>query len=95
MSQIHHSIVAIALAVVSLAGCAHDTRATGGANPIYVADTKAAMRDLWTGHIFWIRNVVSDNAVHNAAARDAAEQEVVVNAKKIANTITPFYGEES
>lgn len=95
MSQIHHSIAALALAVVGLAGCAHDTRAVGEANPVHVADTKAAMRDLWTGHIFWIRNVVSDNAVHNAAARDAAEQEVVVNAKKIANTITPYYGEQA
>ena len=95
MSQIHHSIVAIALAVVGLAGCVHDTRAVGEANPVHVADTKEAMRDLWTGHIFWIRNVVSDNAVHNAAARDAAEQEVVANARSIANSITPFYGEKA
>jgi len=95
MSQVHHSIVAIALAVVGLAGCTHDTRAVAEADPVHVADTKAAMRDLWTGHIFWIRNVVSDNAVHNAAARDAAEQEVVVNAKKIASTIAPFYGEKA
>ncbi|HEU4501561.1 MAG TPA: hypothetical protein VFR82_07910 [Nitrospira sp.] len=95
MSLIHHSIAALALAVVGLAGCAHDTRAVGEANPVHVADTKAAMRDLWTGHIFWIRNVVSDNAVHNAAARDAAEQEVVANARSIANSITPFYGEKA
>ena len=95
MSQIRHSIAALALAVVGLAGCAHDTRVVGEANPVHVADTKAAMRDLWTGHIFWIRNVVWYNAAHNAAARDAAEQEVVVNAKKIANTITPFYGEQA
>jgi hypothetical protein len=95
MRQIHHSIAAIALAVVGLVGCAHDTRAVEKANPVHVADIKAAMRDLWTGHIFWIRNVVWDNAAHNAAARDAAEQEVVVNAKNIANTITPFYGEQA
>ena len=53
------------------------------------------MRDLWAGHIFWIRNVVLDNAVNNAAARDAADQEVVANAKEIAQTITPFYGEKA
>ena len=51
------------------------------------------MRDLWGGHIFWIRNVVLDNATDNPAARDAAEKEVVANAKQIADTITPFYGE--
>ena len=95
MRQIHHSIAVLALVGVGLAGCAHDTRAVEKANPVHVADTKAAMRDLWTGHIFWIRNVVWDNAAHNSAARDAAEQEVVVNAKNIAHTITPFYGEQA
>jgi hypothetical protein len=53
------------------------------------------MRDLWTEHIFWIRNVVLDNAANIAAARDAAEQEVVANAKEIAQTIAPFYGERA
>jgi len=51
------------------------------------------LRDLWGGHIFWIRNVVLENATNNPAARDAAEKEVVANAKQIADTITPFYGE--
>jgi hypothetical protein len=95
MSHIHQTIVAIALAVVVLAGCAHDIRAVGHANPVHVADTKEAMRDLWTGHIFWIRNVVLDNAVNNPVAREAAEQQVVINAKKIASTLTPFYGEKA
>ncbi|MGH7205675.1 MAG: hypothetical protein ACREI2_05650 [Nitrospiraceae bacterium] len=58
-----------------------------------IAQTKEALRDLWVGHIFWIRNVVLDNATNNPAARDAAEKEVVANAKQIASTITPFYGE--
>jgi hypothetical protein len=95
MRQIHHSIAAIMLAVVGLAGCAYDTRAVGDASPVSIADTKAAMRDLWTGHIFWIRNVVFDNGVNNTAARNAAEQEVVSNAKNIANSIAPFYGEKA
>ena len=95
MGQIRHFIAASVLAVVSLTGCSHDILSIENADPVRLAETKAAMRDLWTGHIFWIRNVVSDNAVHNAAARDAAEQEVVVNAKKIANSITPFYGEKA
>ena len=62
-------------------------------NPARVADTKAALHDLWAGHIFWIRNVVLDNATNNPDAWDAAEKEVVANAKQIADTITPFYGE--
>lgn len=96
MRQIRQSVAVLVLAVVGLVGCAHESRTTqavGDANPARVADTKAALRDLWAGHIFWIRNVVSDNATNNPTARDTAEKEVVANAKQIANTITPFYGE--
>lgn len=93
MSQIRQSMAVLVLALVGLVGCAHEPRAVGDANPASVADTKAALRDLWAGHIFWIRNVVLDNATNNPAARDVAEKEVVANAKQIASTITPFYGE--
>ena len=93
MRQIRQSMAMLVLAVVGLVGCAHEPRAVEDANPARVADTKAALRDLWAGHIFWIRNVVLDNATNNPAARDAAEKEVVANAKQIADTITPFYGE--
>ena len=93
MNQVRQSIAVLVLAVVGLVGCAHESRAVGDANPARVADTKAALRDLWAGHIFWIRNVVFDNATNNPAARDSAEKEVVANAKQIASTITPFYGE--
>ena len=93
MRQIRQSMAMLVLAVVGLVGCAHEPRAIEDANPARVADTKAALRDLWAGHVFWIRNVVLDNATNNPAARDAAEKEVVANAKQIADTITPFYGE--
>jgi hypothetical protein len=93
MRQILQSMAVLVLAVVGLVGCAHEPRAVEDANPARVADTKAVLRDLWAGHIFWIRNVVLDNATNNPSARDAAEKEVVANAKQIAGTITPFYGE--
>jgi hypothetical protein len=93
MNQVRQSIAVLALMVVGLVGCVHESRALEDANPPRVADTRAALRDLWVGHIFWIRNVVFDNATNNPAARDSAEHEVVTNAKQIASTITPFYGE--
>jgi hypothetical protein len=96
MNQLRQSVGVLVLAVVGLVGCAHETQtvqAVGHANPARVADTKTALRDLWAGHIFWIRNVVSVNATNNPAARDSAEKEVVANAKQIASTIAPFYGE--
>jgi hypothetical protein len=66
MSQIRQSIAALSFAVVALVGCAHESQTVGHANPTRVADTKATLRDLWSGHIFWIRNVVlDDGGLHN------------------------------
>ena len=57
-----------------------------------VSETAAAQRDLWVGHIFWVRNVVTDTLAGNKQAAAAAEKEVVANAKAIAASIEPFYG---
>ncbi len=57
-----------------------------------VTETSAAMRDLWVGHIFWVRNVVVDTFAGNKKAAAAAEKEVVANAKQIAAAIEPYYG---
>jgi hypothetical protein len=57
-----------------------------------VADAAAAQRDLWVGHIFWVRNVVTDTLAGNKQAAAASEKEVVANAKAIAASIEPFYG---
>jgi hypothetical protein len=56
------------------------------------SQTAAALRDLWVGHIFWIRNVVLATLDKDGAAAKAAEQQVVANAQSIAATIEPFYG---
>ena len=57
-----------------------------------VAEASAAQRDLWVGHIFWVRNVVIETFAGNKKAAAAAEKEVVANAKAIAASIEPFYG---
>jgi len=57
-----------------------------------VAATQAALRDLWSGHVFWVRNVVVASIGHDAAAEAAAEKQVVANARQIADAIGPFYG---
>jgi hypothetical protein len=54
--------------------------------------TKAALRDLWIGHVFWVRNVVVAGLAGDAAAEQAAEKQVVGNALSIAGAIEPFYG---
>lgn len=58
-----------------------------------VMQTDAALRDLWVGHAFWVRNVVIASAAHNKSAAAAAEAQVVANAKGIAAAIAPLYGQ--
>jgi len=60
-----------------------------------VAETGAVLRDLWLGHVFWVRNVVVDTFAGNKAAAAAAEKQVVGNAKQIAGAIEPYYGKEA
>jgi len=62
-------------------------------NASKVAETKAAIRDLWVGHIFWVRGVVFATLEKNKRAADAAEKAVVANAKDIGGAIAPFYGQ--
>ena len=57
-----------------------------------VPEASAAQRDLWVGHIFWVRNVVIETLAGNKSAAAAAEKQTVANAKAIATSIEPFYG---
>ena len=60
--------------------------------PVKLTDTRAALRDLWIGHVFWVRNVVDATFEGDPDAAAAAERQVVANAKAIAGSIEPFYG---
>ena len=93
MNKIMWSMAVLILTFVGLTGCDYESKADGDANPTRVAEIKQTFRDLWLGHIFWVRHVVSNIATNDPAERDAAEKEVVANTKQIADTIAPFYGE--
>jgi hypothetical protein len=56
------------------------------------SETASALRDLWVGHIFWVRNVALATFAKNDAAARAAEQQAVANAQSIAAAIEPYYG---
>jgi hypothetical protein len=58
-----------------------------------VLETKMALRDLWVEHIFWIRSYVLATHASDEAQSKIAENEVVANAKALASTIAPFYGQ--
>lgn len=83
---------------LSTAACAHTVESPASmatpamAHPAKVSETKAVLRDLWLGHILSIRNVAVATMDKNAAARSAAEADVVANAQQIARSIEPFYG---
>ena len=67
--------------------------ASAPADRAAVLETKMALRDLWVEHVFWIRSYVLATHAHDTAQSKIAEQEVVSNAKALAGTITPFYGQ--
>jgi hypothetical protein len=94
MKSLAIRLAALSLFALSLASplavSANDAAAT--ANPAKVAATQAALRDLWVGHIFWVREVSRAVADKNSAATQLAEQQAVANAKAIAGSIEPFYG---
>ena len=93
MSKIHRCMAVLVLALVGLVGGDYESRAAGDPNPIRVAEMQKDFRDLWLGHIFMIQHVVLVNVTNDSPARDAADKQVLANAKQIANTFTPFYGE--
>jgi hypothetical protein len=93
MSKIRQSIAVLILTFVGLMGCEQEPPAIRDANPTHVAEVQKTFRDLWLGHIFLIQHVVLFNAKSDPAAREAADKQVLANAKQIASTFTPYYGE--
>lgn len=54
--------------------------------------TAVELRDLWLGHIFWVRNVSVAAINKNDSAVKTSEKQAVANAQAIAASIEPFYG---
>jgi hypothetical protein len=76
-----------------LTGFAFASPNSAPADRAAVLETKMALRDLWVEHVFWIRSYVLATHAHDSAQTKVAEEEVVSNAKALAGTITPFYGQ--
>jgi len=95
--------VAATIVALSEAAFAHDKlhsanaiKASAGAGEnartLKTIQTAASLRELWLGHIFWVRNVSIAAIDKNDSAVKSAEQQAVSNAKAIAASIEPFYG---
>ncbi|WP_224981670.1 hypothetical protein [Geomonas agri] len=55
-------------------------------------ELRQAQRDLWIGHVFWVRNVALATKAGDVKAAQVAEQNVVKNARAIADSVAPVYG---
>ena len=93
MSRIYPLIAGFVFVFVGLAGGEYESRAGVDANPVRVGEMQKEFRDLWLGHIFLIQHVVLYNSANDPAAQNAADKQVLANAKQIANTFKPFYGQ--
>lgn len=60
--------------------------------PAKSVELREALRDLWVGHVFWVRNVALATRMGDAGAAMVAEENVVKNARAIADAIIPVYG---
>ena len=83
----------LVLASICLANPADAGKSETSADTVAVLETKMALRDLWVEHVFWIRSYVLATHAGDEAQSKIAETEVVANAKALANTIAPFYGQ--
>lgn len=63
--------------------------------PMKAAELQMTLRDLWVGHIFWVRSVVFATFYGDTEAAKVAEENVVSNAKEIAAAVGSFYGKEA
>ncbi len=86
------TLMALVLAVPSFA-LAQEKKPTP--KPPSKFQLQLSFRDLWVGHVFWIRNVVLATKYGDKDAAKIAEEQVVQDAKDIANSIAPFYGKEA
>jgi len=93
MGKRYPAMVLLVLALVGLLGGDYESRAGEGVNPVRVAEMQKTLRELWLGHIFLIQHAVLYNVTHDPVERDAADKQVLANAKEIASVFIPFYGE--
>ncbi len=91
-STLASALLALLLSVAAPVYAQHADHTAAAPASLKVAQTGAALRDLWVGHAFWVRNVAVETLAGNTAAAAAAENEVVANAKQIGAALEPYYG---
>lgn len=60
-----------------------------------VFQAKMQLRDLWMEHAFWARNYVVATQSPGTRADAVSEDQVSINARALADTLIPFYGQDA
>ncbi len=80
-----------ALSLVFLPGCDDDDTISPTESAEFHA-FKDAMRDLWSDHVIWTRNVII-NVMDGAPGTSEAVTRLLQNQEHIGNAIKPYYGD--
>jgi hypothetical protein len=84
-------IISAVLLMAAAPSLAHDKH-MGTQESTKSVELREGLRDLWVGHVFWVRNVALATRLGDAEAAKVAEENVVKNARAIADAIIPLYG---
>ncbi|GFO57159.1 hypothetical protein GMSM_41660 [Geomonas sp. Red276] len=82
----------VAALVVASPSFAHEKHMARKETPKAVM-LRENLRDLWMGHVFWVRNVALMTRFRDDSGAKVAEENVVKNAHAIADSIKPLYGQ--
>jgi hypothetical protein len=84
-------LISAVLLVAASPSLAHEKH-MGTQESTKAVELREALRDLWVGHVFWVRNVALTTRLGDAEGAKVAEENVVKNARAIADAIIPLYG---
>lgn len=85
------TVLILAAAMMPVANVSAESDASTG----QVYETKMVLRDLWVEHVFWIRSYVVAASAGDTQQRNVAVEQVVANARALADSIAPFYGQDA
>lgn len=84
---------AVVVICVSSVWIAPERSQAAAPNPAKVAELKMALRDLYVGHIFWVRDLVISTRLGQTGAVSEADEYGLKNARAIGESIAPIYGQ--
>ena len=94
LRHIAHKLVLVSVVLLMAASpsLAHEKHMAAVQETAKSVELRETLRDLWVGHVFWVRNVALTTSLGDTGAAKVAEENVVKNARAIADAVIPVYG---